>query len=108
MNVWESRVAIPDVNIANYQLGNNARYFKIIVEPIEHNILSNVTIEALGYNGSTPGPLIIVKQGEVDGFPRKEMMHDTISVASGQRWDVEFVANNPGIWPINGTKSFHQ
>jgi FtsP/CotA-like multicopper oxidase with cupredoxin domain len=43
----------------------------------------------------------------VDGFPRG-IMDDTINVASGQRWDIEFVANNPGIWPINGTKVFHQ
>jgi manganese oxidase len=35
-------------------------------------------------------------------------MQDTISVESGKRWEVDLIANNPGIWPINGTKSFHQ
>lgn len=278
---WESRVSMPDGKIAKYQQGNNVRYFKLVAQPIKHNILSNVTIKALGYNESTPGPLIIVKQGEwiflevenrmdeptalhvhslskpnsqdgipaieptplikpgesytykfvawqagtflyhsseafqadlgligafivlpnkeeqshliipehdyvlliqqweipqpelgkvfpgtydpnkfnrnpnfftingnsfpdtsplytrygekvrirfinktnnshsmhthghdflvtsVDGFPRG-IMDDTINIASGQRWDIEFIANNPGIWPINGTKVFHQ
>jgi manganese oxidase len=43
----------------------------------------------------------------VDGFPRKEL-YDTIDVASGRRIDIEFLSNNPGIWPVNGTKTFHQ
>jgi manganese oxidase len=43
-----------------------------------------------------------------DGFPRGGYMLDTINVPSGKRFDVEFIANNPGIWPLNGTKSFHQ
>jgi FtsP/CotA-like multicopper oxidase with cupredoxin domain len=61
---WESRVTVPDGKIARYQQGNNVRYFKLVAQPIKHNILSNVTIKALGYNESTPGPLIIIKQGE--------------------------------------------
>jgi FtsP/CotA-like multicopper oxidase with cupredoxin domain len=43
----------------------------------------------------------------VDGFSRG-VMDDTINVASGQRWDIEFITNNPGTWTINGTKIFHQ
>ncbi|WP_191769405.1 multicopper oxidase domain-containing protein [Clostridium cibarium] len=43
----------------------------------------------------------------VDGFPRKEF-DDTINVASGRRIEIEFTSNNSGIWPINGTKTFHQ
>jgi FtsP/CotA-like multicopper oxidase with cupredoxin domain len=44
----------------------------------------------------------------INGFPRKELYTDTINVASGQRYDIEFIANNPGVWPVNGTKDFHQ
>jgi len=44
----------------------------------------------------------------VDAFPRNNLVHDTINVASGQRWDVEFLAKNPGLWPLNGTKTFHR
>jgi hypothetical protein len=44
----------------------------------------------------------------VDGFRRPGFMQDTISVESGKRWEVDLIANNPGIWPLNGTKSFHQ
>lgn len=44
----------------------------------------------------------------VNGFPRYQMFDDTINVASGQRIDIEFMSTNPGTFPINGTKTFHQ
>jgi manganese oxidase len=74
----------------------------------------------MGHNGSTPGPVIVLKKGEwisltvenrldkptalnihghdfvmvaVDGFQRKEF-DDTIDVASGRRIDIEFLSNN--------------
>lgn len=43
----------------------------------------------------------------VNGFSRKGF-DDTIDVASGRRIDIEFLSNNPGIWPVNGTKTFYQ
>lgn len=124
----------PDVPFAEYHLENNTRHFHLAAEHIKHNILKDLTIEAMGYNGSTPGPVIVMRQGEcisltvenrledptalhvhghdfvivaADGFPRFEC-DDTINVASGRRIDIEFLSNNPGIWPINGTKTFHQ
>lgn len=45
---------------------------------------------------------------EVNGFPRYQLYDDTINVASGQRKDIELWSNNPGTFPINGTKTFHQ
>lgn len=44
---------------------------------------------------------------EVDGFPRNQFL-DTLNVPSGRRSSIEIWSNNPGIWPINGTKTFHQ
>jgi len=44
---------------------------------------------------------------EIDGFPRYKHF-DTLNVPSGRRRSIEFISNNPGIWPINGTKTFHQ
>jgi len=278
MTSWEKRVEYPGLPIAQYERGQNARYFKLVAQPIKQNILSELELDTIGYNGVTPGPLIILKQGEwvflevenqldqptalhvhglakpniedgvpeieptptikpgesytykfqawqsgtffyhsthdfqanlgligpfivlpneeqqiphhdfiqviqqwqikqpelgkvfpgtyqpikfgnnpnfftlngksfpdtvpmyirygekvrmrfinktnsnhtihihghdfqvveVDGFPRKYLFDDTIVVGSGKRWAVEFMANNPGIWPINGTKTFHE
>jgi len=62
--MWEKRLSSPDVPLAEYSYSGNTRHFHLIAEPIRHNILDNVTIEALGYNGTTPGPVIVLKQGE--------------------------------------------
>ncbi|WP_434798109.1 multicopper oxidase family protein [Terrisporobacter vanillatitrophus] len=64
MNTWEMRLKSPDVPFAKYTYRNNTRHFHLIAEPIKHNILKNITIDAIGYNGSTPGPVIVIKQGE--------------------------------------------
>ena len=39
-----------------------------------------------------------------DGFPIQEsaqICKNTILVASGETWDISFLANNPGIWPMH-------
>lgn len=33
--------------------------------------------------------------------PHHRLLKNTILVASGENWDVEFLANNPGIWPFH-------
>lgn len=33
--------------------------------------------------------------------PNNRLLKSTINVASGETWDVEFKANNPGIWPFH-------
>lgn len=38
------------------------------------------------------------------GFPIRseaQIYNNTILVASGQTWDIEFEANNPGVWPLH-------
>lgn len=45
---------------------------------------------------------------EEDAFKRKGKYLDTINLPSGKRFDVDLVASNPGIWPVNGTKPFHK
>lgn len=63
-SIWESRVYAPDIKMAEYLKNDTVRQFHLTAEPVRQKILSDLTIEALGYNGSTPGPLIIMKQGE--------------------------------------------
>lgn len=47
-----------------YDDKDNIRHFHLIAEPIKHYILDKISVDAMGYNGSTPGPLIVVNQGE--------------------------------------------
>jgi manganese oxidase len=65
MNLWEGRVKIPDGKIAIYHYLNHARHFKLTAQSIKQHIMPEITLDALGYNGITPGPVIILKQGEV-------------------------------------------
>ncbi|WP_139488591.1 multicopper oxidase family protein [Brevibacillus dissolubilis] len=64
MSRWERRVSMPDGSMASYEQHSGAKYIKLVVSPITQSILPDVSIEALGYNGATPGPLIVVNQGE--------------------------------------------
>lgn len=64
MESWESRLASPNVPFASYTYGNNTRYFHLRAEKVQQHILDEVIIDALGYNGSTPGPIIVMKQDE--------------------------------------------
>jgi FtsP/CotA-like multicopper oxidase with cupredoxin domain len=61
---WEKRLSSPDVQITKYKKSVSVRHFHLIAEEIVHPILSDVRIKALGYNGSTPGPVIVMRQGE--------------------------------------------
>jgi manganese oxidase len=61
---WEEVIESPDGKKAHYIKKGNVRYFHLVAQPITQPILKDVSIEALGYNGSTPGPVIIIKQGE--------------------------------------------
>ncbi|WP_456274977.1 multicopper oxidase domain-containing protein [Bacillus sp. AK031] len=43
---------------------------------------------------------------KVNGFSRCNIYDDTINEASVQRREIEFLSNNTGTFPINGTKPF--
>lgn len=63
-SIWENRIEAPDSIIAQYKEMHNIRRFYLVAEKINHYILSDINIEALGYNSITPGPVIVMKQGE--------------------------------------------
>lgn len=50
MESLEYSLCSPDVPFAKYYFNNNTRYFHLTAEPIKHNILSNLSIDAFGYN----------------------------------------------------------
>ncbi len=43
---------------------DGVKVFHLIAEPVEHELLSGLSVEAWGYNGSTPGPTIEVTEGD--------------------------------------------
>ncbi|WHH59987.1 multicopper oxidase domain-containing protein [Petroclostridium sp. X23] len=130
INNWEDRIMAPDLTIAEYRVDNNIRHFHLTAAPIKHNILSNLTIEALGYNGSTPGPLIIMKQGQwiyltvenqmdeptalhvhglakpnpEDGVP--EITPSTPSIAPGESYTYKFLCWQSGTFFYHSSQAF--
>lgn len=47
-----------------YKMVNGAKEFHLIVEKIKHEISPGMVVNAWGYNGGTPGPLIEVVEGD--------------------------------------------
>lgn len=128
--VWEDRIMAPDMTIARYKETYGVRHFTIAAEPIRHNILADVTINALGYNGSTPGPVIIIKEGEwlfltlinrldvptslmFHGLSKPRFLHtypeltfqDPL-IMPGESYTYKLLCTTPGTYFYNSTEDF--
>lgn len=57
-------VISPDLNVLQYKEIRGVKYFELTAEEITQEILPGTFIKALGYNGSTPGPTILVYPGD--------------------------------------------
>jgi FtsP/CotA-like multicopper oxidase with cupredoxin domain len=64
MVTWENKLAYPNGTLASYHKVQGGRYFELTAELIKHSILPEIKLDIIGYNGTTPGPLLVVKQGE--------------------------------------------
>src|ERR1700689_5251421 len=58
------RVIPPDVPDLPFELDGNAKVFRPTSEVVKRKIAPFKTIDAWGYNGSSPGPTIQINQGE--------------------------------------------
>lgn len=57
-------VITPDLPSLPYTIDKGIKYFELIAEPVKQEILPNLYINAWGYNGTTPGPTILVYPGD--------------------------------------------
>ena len=83
------------------------------VTPLIVQYGENVRIK-LGNIGMNPHPIhihghqFLVFASDGNTIPiNNRLIKSTILVASGETWDVEFQANNPGIWPLHCHISDH-
>ena len=53
-----SRVIVPNGSVADWKVVDGVKVFHIVAEPITHQIAPGLVIQAWGYNGSFPGPVI--------------------------------------------------
>lgn len=61
----KTKIVTPNVGKAKYQrLENGIKRFHLIAEPVVHELIGGVKIRGWGYNGSIPGPTIVITQGD--------------------------------------------
>lgn len=53
-------VITPGIPNLPYVKKNNMKYFELVAQPVKKEILPGIFMNAWGYNGSTPGPTILV------------------------------------------------
>ncbi|MBL9014611.1 MAG: copper oxidase [Myxococcales bacterium] len=57
-------VVMPNGRTLPFEQKNGWKIFHLVAEPVTHEIAPGLTIEAWGYNGGTPGPLIECVEGD--------------------------------------------
>jgi FtsP/CotA-like multicopper oxidase with cupredoxin domain len=55
---------VPNGTTAEYQVINGVKVFHLIAEPIVWEVAEGLTIRTWGYNGSVPGPMIELAEGD--------------------------------------------
>lgn len=64
VRIGKTKLVAPNLTFLPYRLHNGIKQFLLVAEPVEQTLTSGVAIRAWGYNGSTPGPVILVNQGD--------------------------------------------
>lgn len=57
-------VESPDLPLAPYRLENGIKCFELVAEPVLQEVLPDIYMQGYGYNGSIPGPTIVVETGD--------------------------------------------
>ncbi len=57
-------VVVPNGSTLPFEKKGGVKVFHLTAEPVSHTIATGLDIEAWGYNGSTPGPLIECVEGD--------------------------------------------
>ncbi|GAA0392100.1 multicopper oxidase domain-containing protein [Paenibacillus motobuensis] len=57
-------IITPNVPNLPHTLQDGFKHFELIAEPVKQEILPGLFLKAWGYNGTTPGPTILVNPGD--------------------------------------------
>jgi manganese oxidase len=58
------KLVVPNGSLLPWKLVDGVKVFHLRAEPVKHTIAPGLEIEAWGYNGSTPGPVLEATEGE--------------------------------------------
>ncbi|HEY5947008.1 MAG TPA: copper oxidase [Kofleriaceae bacterium] len=59
-----TNLVVPNGSLLPWQQRDGAKVFHLVCESLKHTIAPGLEIEAWGYNGSTPGPVIEATEGD--------------------------------------------
>ena len=82
-------VVMPNGRTLEHRVVGGVKVFHLVAEPITHEVAPGLTIETWGYNGSTPGPLIELVQGDRARFYVTNKLPEATSV----HWHGVFLPN---------------
>ncbi|WP_235587067.1 multicopper oxidase family protein [Ferroacidibacillus organovorans] len=95
----EAKVVTPDTPQAQYRVEHGVKVFHLVAEPVKQEVSKGVFMNAWGYNGSTPGPTIVVHEGD----RVKIVVSNHLKVPTSVHWHGLIVPNNmdgvPGLEP---------
>lgn len=57
-------ITAPDLDKLSFQMVDGAKEFHVYAQPVEREFLPGYLMNVYGYNGSVPGPLIEIQQGD--------------------------------------------
>ncbi|HWU87759.1 MAG TPA: multicopper oxidase domain-containing protein, partial [Kofleriaceae bacterium] len=82
-------VVVPNGWTLPFETRAGVKVFHLIAQPVKHEIAPGLEIEAWGYNGSTPGPLIEC----VEGDRIRIYVTNKLPEATSVHWHGVFVPN---------------
>lgn len=113
-------VVMPNGRTLEFERRGSAKVFHLVAEPVTHEIAPGLEIEAWGYNGMTPGPLIECVEGDTlriyvtNKLPEATSVHwhgvivpsgmDGVAglsqqaIPAGKTFKYEFVMKKPGTF----------
>ncbi len=83
-------VVSPDLFDLPYEMRQGVKYFELVAEPVERELLPGVWIQGWGYNGSIPGPTIQVYPGDYVNI----RVYNALPEATSVHWHGLDIANN--------------
>jgi FtsP/CotA-like multicopper oxidase with cupredoxin domain len=85
----DGTVVTPSGRRAPWKLVDGVKVFHLVAQPVTHEIVPGLVVEAWGYSGSTPGPTIEVTEGDRCRFYVTNQLPEATSV----HWHGVFLPN---------------
>lgn len=81
LRVGTTKIIVPDLDFLGYDVRHGVKRFRLVAEEAIQTFKNGVRVRVWGYNGSSPGPVILVQQGEriqvtfTNRLPEKTSIH---------------------------------